>query len=57
VHTYAVTDKTKVRQKGQPESYGDLKVGERVMVVALHTKTGDVARRIGCLRAAPTTTS
>lgn len=49
-HTYVVTDKTKVRLKGQPEPYRDLRVGERVIVVAVHTKAGDVARRIGWLR-------
>ena len=49
-HSYAITDKTKVRERGQTVDLGDVKVGERAMVVALQTKQGDVARRIGCLR-------
>lgn len=56
-HGYTVSPKTKVREKGQPESYADLTVGERVMVVAVQTKDGDVARRIGCLRPAATAPS
>jgi hypothetical protein len=52
-HTYVITDKTKVRERRQPVDLSELKVGERAMVVALQTKSGDVARRIGCLREAP----
>jgi hypothetical protein len=51
-HTYVVTDKTKVRERGQVVPYSELTVGEKAMVVALQTKHGDVARRIGCLRTA-----
>lgn len=50
-HTYAITPQTKVRERRQPVDLGDLKVGERAMVVALHTGAGDTARRISCLRA------
>jgi hypothetical protein len=56
-HTYVVTDRTKVREQGQPAGYDDLKVGEQAMVVALHSAKGDVARRIGCVRAAGSTSS
>lgn len=56
-HTYVVTDRTRVREQGQPASYDDLKAGEQVMVVAVPTAKGDVARRIGCVRAAGTTSS
>ena len=56
-HSYAITPKTKVREQGQPVDLSDVKVGERAMVVALRTKDGDVARRIGCLRAAAGSTS
>ena len=56
-HSYVVTDRTKVREQGQPASYDELKVGEQVMVVALQTAKGDVARRIGCVRAAGSTSS
>lgn len=51
-HSYAITPKTKVREKGQPVDLSDLKVGERAMVVALQTTNGDVARRISCIRSA-----
>ncbi len=49
-HSYAITDKTKVRERGQAVDLADVKVGERAMVVALQTAKGDVARRISCLR-------
>ena len=55
VHSYAITPKTKVREKGQPVALSELKTGERAMVIALRTKDGDNARRISCLRSAPTT--
>lgn len=51
-HTYVITDKTKVREHRQPVELSELTVGERAMVVALVTKQGDVARRIGCLQPA-----
>lgn len=49
-HSYVITAKTKVRDKGQLVSLSDLTLGERAMVVALRTPNGDDARRIGCLR-------
>ncbi|MFL6241000.1 MAG: hypothetical protein ACJ735_16080 [Actinomycetes bacterium] len=50
--TYAVTTDTKIRSKGQDESFTDLKTGERAMVVA--AKDGDkyVARVIRCVHTA-----
>ena len=47
--TYAVTGDTKIRSKGEDESFGDLKVGERAMVLA--EKQGDkyVAQKIRCV--------
>ena len=49
-HTYVITQRTKVRERGEPVPLDDVKVGERAMVVALQTEQGDLARRIGCLR-------
>jgi hypothetical protein len=54
-HSYVITDRTRVREQGTTVELSDLKVGERAMVVAFTTKNGDVARRISCLRPAPTT--
>src|SRR2546423_10550111 len=47
--TYAVTSDTKIRSKGQQETFDDLKTGERAMV--LSEKHGDsyVARAIRCV--------
>jgi VCBS repeat-containing protein len=47
--TYTVTSDTTIKSKGQDESFGDLKVGERAMV--LSQKQGDkyVAQRIRCV--------
>jgi hypothetical protein len=47
--TYVVNDDTKIRSKGQDESFNDLQVGERAMIVA--EKSGDnyVARTIRCV--------
>lgn len=53
-HSYVVVPRTKVREKGQPITMANLKTGERVMVVAVHTAKGDVARRISCVREADT---
>jgi hypothetical protein len=47
--TYAVNDDTKIRSKGQEESFSDLKVGERAMVVAAKSGNGYVARAIRCV--------
>ena len=52
-HSYVITARTKVRERGEVVELSDLKIGERAMVVALQTGQGDVARRIGCLRDAP----
>ena len=52
-HSYTVATTTKVREKRVAISVGDLKVGERAMVVALRTKDGDVARRIACVNDGP----
>ena len=51
-HTYVLTPATIVREKGKTENVTDLSAGERVMVVAVHGPTGDVVRRINCVRAA-----
>jgi hypothetical protein len=47
--TYTVNADTKIRSTGQDESFNDLKVGERAMIVA--EKNGDsyVARVIRCI--------
>jgi VCBS repeat-containing protein len=47
--TYTVTSDTTIKSKGADESFGDLKVGERAMV--LSQKQGDtyVAQRIRCV--------
>ena len=50
-HTYLLTPATTVREKGKAENVSDLTAGERVMVVAVHSPTADVARRINCVRA------
>ncbi len=52
-HSYAITDRTKVKERGQTVDLADEKVGERAMVVALQTAKGDVARRISCVRPGP----
>jgi hypothetical protein len=52
-HSYTVAAATKVREKRVAISVGDLKVGERAMVLALRTKDGDVARRIACVNEKP----
>lgn len=49
-HTYVITDRTKVRERGQAVDLSELKIGERAMVVAIARPNGDIARRIGCLR-------
>jgi hypothetical protein len=56
-HAYVITDKTKVREQGEAVELSDLKVGERAMVIALVTKSGDVARRISCIRPAAQSTA
>jgi DNA mismatch repair ATPase MutS len=56
-HSYVITAKTKVREKGAAVPLSDVKVGERAMVVALVTKQGDMARRISCLRQAAAATA
>jgi hypothetical protein len=48
-HTYTVTSRTKVRERGSQIAIGDLSVGARAMVVAVRTKDGDIARRIACV--------
>jgi hypothetical protein len=55
-HSYVITAKTKVREKGTAVPLSDVKVGERAMVIALVTKQGDVARRVSCLRPAAAAT-
>ena len=56
-HTYMLTTKTVVREKGQREAVSALMPDERVMVVAVHGPSGDVVRTISCLRPARTTTA
>jgi hypothetical protein len=48
--TYDVTSDTKIRSKGQTESFDDLKTGERAMVLAEKKGSGYVARAIRCVR-------
>ncbi len=47
-HTYAITDKTKVKQRRVTVDLADLKVGARAQVIAVK----DTARRITFLKAA-----
>ena len=47
--TYVVNGDTRIRSKGQQESFGDLKVGERAMVVAEKSGNSYVARAIRCV--------
>ena len=47
--TYVVNDDTKIRSKGEEESFSDLEVGERAMVVAEKSGTSYVARAIRCV--------
>jgi hypothetical protein len=46
IHSYVLTAKTKVKQKGANVSPSDVKVGQKALVVALRTKDGDDARRL-----------
>jgi hypothetical protein len=45
-HSYTLTDKTKIKQKGETVTLSGVKVGQKTLVVALHTKDGDNARRL-----------
>lgn len=45
-HTYAITDKTKVRVRRQPAAVSDIALHSKAAVIALVTPTGDNARRI-----------
>jgi hypothetical protein len=47
--TYAVTADTKIRSKGQEESFSDLVVGERAMVLAEKDGSKYVAQAIRCV--------
>ena len=49
-HTYVLTPTTTVRDRGRSESLSALSRRERVMVVAVHGPTGDIVRRISCIR-------
>src|SRR5436853_2823250 len=47
--TYVVTGDTKIRSKGEDESFTDLQVGERAMVLAEHDGSRYVAQVIRCV--------
>jgi hypothetical protein len=47
--TYVVTSDTKIRSKGEQESFSDLTVGERAMVLAEKQGTKYVAHAIRCV--------
>ncbi|HYM84311.1 MAG TPA: DUF5666 domain-containing protein [Candidatus Dormibacteraeota bacterium] len=51
--TFVVTDKTRVRAKGQPIAYSDLKVGDRAMVFGTDSGGTYTAVLIRCVRPAP----
>ncbi|MDX6286981.1 MAG: hypothetical protein QOG53_2466 [Frankiales bacterium] len=50
LRTYTVTNDTRIRSKGQDESFADLKAGERAMVVAEKTGSTYTATVIRCVR-------
>src|SRR3954464_15546044 len=50
--TYVVNADTKIRSKGEDESFSDLKTGERAMVVAEKSGNNYVARAIRCVHEA-----
>ena len=52
VHSYVISGVTKIRERRQPVAVSKLHAGERAMVLAVTTPSGDVARRIACLRPA-----
>jgi hypothetical protein len=47
--TYVVTSDTKIRSKGEEESFNDLTVGERLMVLSKHVGSKFVAQVIRCV--------
>jgi hypothetical protein len=47
--TYVVTANTKIRSKGTDESFNDLSVGERAMVLSQHEGSKYVAQVIRCV--------
>ena len=47
--TYVVTSDTKIRSKGEDESFEELKVGERLMVLSKHEGSKFVAQVIRCV--------
>ena len=47
--TYVVTSDPKIRSKGEEESFNDLKVGERLMVLSKHDGSKFVAQVIRCV--------
>jgi hypothetical protein len=51
VHSYTITDKTRVRVRRQPAALSDVAVGSKAAVVALVTPEGDQARRVAVRRA------
>jgi hypothetical protein len=45
-HSYLLTAKTKIKQRGADLSLTAVEVGQKALVVALQTKQGDLARRL-----------